>query len=108
MDIIKFKHRYDFGHEYYVQFLNTGKHFPKFLKNRSLLQVSVSWNDEPSYPYLQITSGSGTVLGILFWAYKFGFDIDVLSRTWRWDYLSDDEMNRGKDTMEDYLKMDDC
>jgi hypothetical protein len=79
MNLIQFKHRYDFGHEVYVQILN--------IKRKSLLQVSVSWNDEPSYPYLQITSGSGTVLGILFWAYKFGFDIDVFSRTWNWDYL---------------------
>ena len=91
MSLIKFKHRYDFGHEYYVQILN--------IKRRSLLQVSVSWNDEPSWPYFQITSGSGTVLGILFWAYKFGFDIDVLSRTWNWDYMKEDT---------DYLRMDEC
>ena len=55
MSLIKFKHREDFGHEYYVQILN--------IKRRSLLQVSVSWNDEPSWPYFQITSGTGTVLG---------------------------------------------
>ena len=91
MSLIKFKHRYDFGHEVYVQILN--------IKRRSLLQVSVSWNDEPSWPYFQITSGSGTVLGILFWAYKFGFDIDVLSRTWNWDYMKEDT---------DYLRMDEC
>jgi hypothetical protein len=87
MNLIQFKHRYDFGHEYYVQILNTGKHFPKFLKDKSLFQFSVSWNDYTSWPYIQITSGSGTALGILFWAYKFGFDIDVLSRTWSWDHL---------------------
>ena len=81
MSLIKFKHRYDFGHEVYVQILN--------IKRRSLLQVSVSWNDQPSWPYFQITSGSGTVLGILFWAYKFGFDIDILSRTWNWDYMKE-------------------
>ena len=89
MSLIKFKHRYDFGHEVYIQILN--------IKRRSLLQVSVSWNDQPSWPYFQITSGSGTVLGILFWAYKFGFDIDFISRTWNWEYLK-------KDT--DYLRMD--
>ena len=83
MSLIKFKHREDFGHEYYVQILN--------IKRRSLLQVSVSWNDEPSWPYLQITSGTGTVLGVLFWAYKFGFDIDVFSRTWNWDYMKESE-----------------
>ena len=79
MNLIKFKHREDFGHEYYVQILN--------IKRKSLLQVSVSWNDEPSWPYIQIQSGGGTVLSILFWVYKFGFDIDFISHTWRWDYL---------------------
>ena len=86
MNLIKFKYREDFGHEYYVQILN--------IKRRSLLQVSVSWNDEPSWPYFQITSGSGTVLGILFWGYKFGFDIDVLSRTWNWDYMREEDVQQ--------------
>ena len=45
--------------------------------------------------------GSSGLLGILFWAYKFGFDIDVLSRTWNWDYMKEvDE----KET--EYLGMD--
>ena len=79
MNLIKFKHREDFGHEWYVQILT--------VKCRSLLQASVSWNDYPSWPYIQITSGSGTALGILFWVYKFGFDIDLFSRTWNWDHL---------------------
>ena len=95
MSLIKFKHRYDFGHEVYVQILN--------IKRRSLFQVSVSWCDYPSWPYLQITSGGNGLLSILFWAYKFGFDIDVLSRTWNWDYMKEvDE----KDT--EYLRMDEC
>ena len=72
--LIKYNHREDFGHEWYVQILN--------IKRWSLLQLSVSWNDYPSWPYLQIKSGSGDVLSILFWAYKFGFDIDFISRTW--------------------------
>ena len=79
MNLIKFKHREDFGHEYYVQILN--------IKRRSLLQFSVSWCDYPSWPYIQITSGGNGLLSILFWAYKFGFDIDFLSRTWRWNHL---------------------
>ena len=81
MNLIKFKHREDFGHEWYVQIFN--------IKRWSLLQASVSWNDFPSSPYLQITMGSNGLLGILFWAYKFGFDIDLLSRTWRWDHLEE-------------------
>jgi len=74
MNILKFVHKEDFGHEWYAQLLN--------VKNWSLLQVSVSWNDYPSWPYLQVTSGSNGLLGVLFWAYKFGFDVDVFSRTW--------------------------
>ena len=81
MNLIKFKHRYDFGHEVYVQVV--------YIKRWSLFQFSVSWNDFPSSPYLQITMGSNGLLGILFWAYKFGFDIDLLSRTWRWDHLEE-------------------
>jgi len=78
MNILKFAHKEDFGHDYNVQILN--------VKNWSLFQVSVSWNDYPSWPYLQVTSGSNGLFGVLFWAYKFGLDIDILSRTWRWDY----------------------
>jgi len=77
--LIKFKHHYDYGHDWYVQIIN--------IKRWSLLQLSVSWNDYPSWPYIQIKSGSGDVLSILFWAYKFGFDIDFISRIWNWDYL---------------------
>ena len=79
MNIIKFKHRIDFGHEWYVQVLN--------IKSWSLLQPSVSWNDYPSWPYIQIKSGSGSTLSILFWAYKIGFDIGILERTWNWNRL---------------------
>jgi len=85
MNLIQFKHRYDFGHEVYVQILNIR---PKKYQ-WSLLQFSVSWNDYAAWPYIQITSGNGSTLSILFWAYKFGFDIDILSRTWNWDYLKD-------------------
>jgi len=79
MKLIKFNHREDFGHEWYVQLLN--------IKGWSLFQGSVTWNDYPSWPYLQIKSGTGSTLSILFWAYKFGFDLDILSRTWHWDWL---------------------
>jgi len=95
MKLIQFKHRYDFGHEWYVQFFNI-----RPIKYQwSLLQFSVSWNDFSSWPYLQITSGSSGLLSILLWAYKFGFDIDILSRTWNWDYLNkvDEEDEEEKD-----------
>ena len=87
--LVKYNYREDFGHEYYVQFINTGRHFPNFIKNRSLLQMSFSWNDYPSWPYIQITSGSNGLLGIVFWVYKLGFDVDVLSRTWNFERLEE-------------------
>ena len=83
MKLIEFKHRYDFGHDFYLQILN--------IKKWSLLQLSVSWNDYPGWPYLQITFGSNGLFSILFWAYKFGLDVDILSRTWNWNYLEKDD-----------------
>lgn len=83
--IIKFNHRCDYGHDWYVQVLN--------LKGWSLLQASVSWNDCPSWPYFQIKSGMGNTFSFLFWVHRFGLDIDILSRTWNWDYLKDLEEN---------------
>jgi len=81
MNLINLKYREDFGHEWYVQILN--------VKGWSLLQGSVSWNDFPGMPYLQITFGSNGFFSILFWIYKFGIDIDIFSRTWKWDYLKE-------------------
>jgi hypothetical protein len=83
MKLINFKYRYDFGHEWYVQLFSI-----RPIKSQwSLLQFSISWNDFPGWPYLQVTSGSNGLFSILFWVYKFGFDIDLFSRTWNWDYL---------------------
>jgi hypothetical protein len=79
--LFKLTHRYDFGHDWYAQVLN--------IKGWSLFQASVSWNACPSWPYLQIISGSGSTLSVLFWAHKFGFNLDILSRTWRWDYIEE-------------------
>jgi hypothetical protein len=77
MNLISFTHKKDYGHDWFVQVLN--------VKGWSLLQTSVSWNDYPSWPYIQIKSGSGSGLSILLWVHKLGFDLDLLSRTWRWN-----------------------
>jgi hypothetical protein len=74
-------HRYDFGHDCYASLIN--------IRKWSLFQVSISFNDYPSWPYLQIRSGSGDVLSILFWVYKFGFDFTLISRTWNWARYDD-------------------
>jgi len=78
MKLISFKHQEDFGHDWYVQILHT--------KQWALFQASVSWNDYAAWPYLQIKSGNGSLLNIMFWAYRFGFDAGVIERTWNWDY----------------------
>ncbi len=85
MKLINFRHREDFGHEWYVQILN--------VKDWSLLQASVSWNDYPGWPFIQIKSGSGSTLSVMFWAYKFGFDIGIIERTWNWDYMKNIDDN---------------
>jgi len=77
--IIKFNVREDFGTDVYFQFLN--------VRNWSLLQVSLSFNDYPGFPYLQITSGGNGLLSILFWVWRLGVDVDFCSRTWNFDYL---------------------
>ena len=89
MKLINLKHRYDFGHDWYVQILNTGRHLPRPFKNISLLQISISWNEYPSWPYLQIKSGTGDILDVLFWVHKFGLDVTILGRTWNWDFIKD-------------------
>jgi hypothetical protein len=65
-----------------------------------LLQISLSWNDYASWPYLQIRSGSGDVLSIIFWVYKFGIDIDLMGRTWSWDYLENIEIDTSLDDVD--------
>lgn len=87
MNLIKFKHRKDFGNEFYIQVLNTSKHWMQPLKDRSLLQISVSWNDYASWPYVQITSGMYGIFGLMCSIHRIGFDLDLLSRTWSFDHL---------------------
>lgn len=82
MKLFKFTYRKDYGDEWYVQFL--------FTKRWALFQACVSWNDYASWPYIQIKSGSGSTFSLMFWAYKFGFDFDILSITWDWSKWNDD------------------
>ena len=82
--LIRLKHQYDFGHDWYVQFLN--------INGWSLIQLSMSWNDFPSFPYIQIKSGSGDLLCIFLWVYKFGFDVNLIGKTWRWNHEQETEL----------------
>ena len=81
MKLISFKHREDYGHDWYVMVLHT--------KRWALFQASVSWNDYAAWPYIQIKSGNGSLLSILFWAHRFGIDAGFIERTWNFEYLND-------------------
>jgi hypothetical protein len=81
MKLISFNHREDYGHEYYVQVLHT--------KRWALLQASVSWNEYPSWAFVQVKSGMGTLLSIMVCVYKLGFDIGVCEHTWNFEYLNE-------------------
>ena len=52
-------------------------------KNRSFIQVSISLNDYPDFPYLQIALGNNRLIDILFWCWKFGFAFELLGFTWK-------------------------
>ena len=41
------------------------------------------------------------MISVIFWVYKFGFDIGLIERTWNWDYFED-----VKDF--DIVKSDEC
>jgi len=81
MKLISFKKREDYGPEWYVQVLHN--------KRWALLQASVSWNDYASFPFLQVRFGMGSLVNIMFYIYKLGFDIGVCERTWHFEYLKD-------------------
>ena len=84
MKLIKLTHRVDYGQDWSVHLFNTTKHYPKFIKNYSLLQISLGWMESACGPYLQINAGQGRLLGFIFFAHKFAIDIDILGPTWNW------------------------
>ena len=81
MKLISFKHKVDYGHEWYVQILHN--------KRWALLQASVSWNDYAAWPYIQVRTGMGSLLSIMVCVYKLGFDIGFCEHTWNFEYLKD-------------------
>jgi len=74
MKLIDYYKREDYGTDHILTLLKG--------KTRSFVQVSVSWNDYPSFPYLQIAFGNNRLVDILFWVWKFGFDFELLGFTW--------------------------
>ena len=90
MKLISFKRREDFGTELYTQILHN--------KRWALLQASVSWNDYASFPFLQVRTGMGSLLSVMVCVYKLGFDVDVFSRTWNFEYLKDLDVEEDEET----------
>lgn len=83
MKLFQLNSREDFGREYYFSFLT--------IKDYSLFQLSVDYNDYSSYPFIQITSGMGKLFSILASVWRFGFCLELLARNWNWCY--DPEVN---------------
>ena len=80
--IINFSIRKDFGTEYYLKVMSFGKHIPKPLKGRTVIQLSIGYDNYYSWPYMQITSGSNSLFGVLLCVYRYSFSFDLLGYTW--------------------------
>jgi len=75
MKIFDFEKTDDWGTDLYFSFLKTS--------NYTALQISVSYCEYAEWPYLQITMGQNSLFGAFCYFYKFGFDINIVSKTWR-------------------------
>jgi hypothetical protein len=71
MKLFDFNYQFDFGHEFYIRVL-FNKHWVFFLG-------SVSWSEYSGLPFLQIQSGSGSLLSIILNVYKFGISVAIAS-----------------------------
>ena len=79
MKLITLGHREDFGHDWYVQLLHH--------RRWALLQVSVSYNEFTSWPYIQVRSGGGSLFDVQMWVWKLGLSVDFCGRLWSYDLL---------------------
>lgn len=75
MKLVRLHQDQDWGQDYYLQVL--------FNKHWSFLQGSVSWCQYPGWPFLQIQSGSGSLLSVIFTVYKLGISLALFDRTWK-------------------------
>lgn len=74
MKLFDYQCHRDYGKDYYFFFLKSKKY--------TALQISFSICDYPDFPHLQITFGGGRLFGVFAYCWKFGFDLDLFSRTW--------------------------
>jgi hypothetical protein len=76
MDIHIFQYykKEDFGTEHIFTVLKG--------KKRSFVQLGLSYNDYPDFPFLQISFGGNNLIDILFWCWKFSLAFEVFSYNW--------------------------
>jgi len=82
---LKFTKRTDYGTDLFLQVL--------FTKRWALFQGCVSFGEQPGWPYLQIKSGTGSLISVIFWAHKFGIDAGFIERTWNFERWSSNDEN---------------
>lgn len=74
MKFFHYHKKEDFGTEHIFTLLKG--------KKRSFIQLEISWNDYPDFPYLQVSFGNSSLIDILFWVYKFSLAFEVFSYNW--------------------------
>jgi hypothetical protein len=74
MQLLEYRQKEDYGTEHIFTLLKG--------KRRSFIQLGLSWNDYPDFPYLQISFGNRSLIDILFWVYKFSLAFEVFSYNW--------------------------
>jgi hypothetical protein len=75
MNLFHYKHREDWGHDYYLTLFQVGR----WALIQSCFYTAVYGR---KYPYLNITLGSGRLIHISFSWFIFGFSIEFISRSW--------------------------
>lgn len=75
MKFIEFKYQEDFGHDLYIHICKV-KGWCLIQSRFSTMVYGRSW------PYLNITMGSGRMLGISFQVLWFGVTFEIITRSW--------------------------
>lgn len=86
MRLIELKKIEDYGKEYQLILFSFGRHFPGVLKDRTLVQVSISLDDFPSL-MLYLLMGQNGLFSLLVCIYRVSFAIDIF--TYRWSGVND-------------------
>lgn len=75
MKLFHYKHREDYGHDYYLTLLQVGR----WCLFQSCFYTAVFGRN---FPYLSIVMGSSRLFYLSFSFWKIGFTIEFLARSW--------------------------